>query len=675
MHAILVQPFNAPLTGRQPLPGSKSLTNRSLLLAALATEPVRLHGALFSRDTRIMADCLSVLGIGIQTAELDASITVVGCGGKLPVGKASLHVGNAGTAARFLTALVALHPCGEFHFDGDPAMRERPMQGLLQALQEQGCRFEFADRPWHFPFTLYSSGLRGGRQVVEAAASSQILSALLMVAPYARQDVTIVCSRVRPAFVNMTCALMEQWGVPCQLGHDEWSVPANASYRPAQPTLTVEADATAASYFQALVLAHGGQLALPGLHNGVLLQGDVAFADLLQTHYGLRIVRNPHCWLVQAGAPDLQLATPCRSSEPTAHAMGGFSDTFLTLAALAPLLPHPIRIHGIAHTRRQETDRIHAMATELRKLGQQVVEQDDSLTIFPDLSALRRMARDGVAIDTYEDHRVAMSFAILGTVDVLGNGQPWLTINDPLTCAKTYPAFFSALADISNVARRQGAHGFKVVAVDGGAASGKSSTSRCVAADCHFMHVDTGAHYRAVTASALQQGLKALDSAELIFFLNSLRFDTIVRGNSAFISLNGKIPDGAELRTAAVNANVSDFAALPAVRMAVKNYQRQQADVARAHGFAGLIMDGRDIGTVIFPDADLKVFLVADATTRAARRADEGQADSIANRDAIDSKRATAPLQAAGDAVVIDNSNMPLEAVVATIIRLLFENR
>jgi len=211
---------------------------------------------------------------------------------------------------------------------------------------------------------------------------------------------------------------------------------------------------------------------------------------------------------------------------------------------------------------------------------------------------------------------------------------------------------------------------FKIIAVDGGAASGKSSTSRRVAAALHLLHVDTGAHYRAVTHAGLAAAVSPEAGPALLDFLNKLDLAIAIEGREARIRLNGSVPDDAALRSAAINANVSRFAAQPAVRDAVKTYQREHATVAKAAGFSGLIMDGRDIGTVIFPDADLKIFLTADEATRAARRADEGHADTISARDKMDAARKTAPLLAAEDAVLIDNSALPLEAVVAQVIEL-----
>jgi CMP/dCMP kinase len=205
---------------------------------------------------------------------------------------------------------------------------------------------------------------------------------------------------------------------------------------------------------------------------------------------------------------------------------------------------------------------------------------------------------------------------------------------------------------------------FVVVAMDGGAASGKSSTAKRLAEYGHLLHVDTGSHYRAVTMVCLERGLPAVDSAELTAFLGKLVIDSEIRGRAAFIRINGEVPANRALRTEAVNRQVSHFAALPCVRERVKQYQRDQVALARGAGFRGIVMDGRDIGTVILPHANFKFFLQADEATRRARRADEGQADTIADRDRIDSTRALAPLQSAADAAVIDNSDLSLEAVV-----------
>lgn len=401
-------PFTGPVRGGVTLPGSKSITNRALILAALGPTTVTLRNALFSRDTRIMIAALRTLGFEITADESALTITITGGGGKIPQRDAPIEVGNAGTAARFLTALVSLHPEGTYHFDGDEAMRRRPIGTLLEALEHQGATASARS----FPFTLKTAGLRGGNVRLDATESSQLLSALLMVAPHARAPLTVELKgeTVSRPFVAMTERMVQQFSTPV------------VDY-------AIEGDATAASYFAALALVTQGQLTINGLNlSPAGLQGDAEFYRLLAAHHLIT-------------ASDHQVASGHKRSGFSAD-FNHFSDTFLTLAALAPLLEGPTRITGIAHTRKQETDRVAGMARELRKLGQQVMETEDTLEIHP------RPLTPHREIETYHDHRFAMSFGILGCHDLLKNGQAWLSIKDPACCAKTFPSFFDLLADL-----------------------------------------------------------------------------------------------------------------------------------------------------------------------------------------------------------------------------------
>ncbi len=401
-------PFTGPVRGGVTLPGSKSITNRALILAALGPTTVTLRNALFSRDTQIMIAALRTLGFEITADESALTITITGGGGKIPQREAQIEVGNAGTAARFLTAFVSLHPEGIYHFDGDEAMRRRPIGTLLEALEHQGATASARS----FPFTLKTAGLRGGRVPLDAAESSQLLSALLMVAPHARAPLTVQLKgeTVSRPFVAMTERMVQQFSTPV------------VDY-------AIEGDATAASYFAALALVTQGQLTVNGFNlSPSALQGDAEFYRLLAAHH---------------------LITPSDQRVASGHKRNGFSadfnhfsDTFLTLAALAPLLEGPTQITGIAHTRKQETDRVAGMARELRKLGQHVIETEDTLEIHP------RPLTPHIEIETYHDHRFAMSFGILGCHDLLRNGQAWLSIKDPACCAKTFPGFFDLLADL-----------------------------------------------------------------------------------------------------------------------------------------------------------------------------------------------------------------------------------
>ncbi|MCC5835321.1 MAG: 3-phosphoshikimate 1-carboxyvinyltransferase [Opitutales bacterium] len=435
---LSVQPFQAPIRGRIRLPGSKSLTNRALVLAALGDAPVTLTGALFSRDTQILCAALDALGFVVRANSDAATIYIEGQGGAIPRPKARLHVGNAGTAARFLTALLSLHPEGEYFLDGDPEMYHRPMAGLLDALVGQGAEVEYAGIAGHFPFTLKTHGLAGGRVALDARASSQMLSALIMVAPFAREPMSLLTEGTRPAFVEMTLQLMERLGVhvDCSRGLSELLVRQGRIVFPSA-IFAIEPDLTASSYFLGLVALLGGRLVLEGMPEDSL-QGDIAFAELLKKA-GLEIRQDGSDWFVSRQQP---LSLDGRFDMET------FSDTFLTLAALAPALAESMEIEGIGHTRFQETDRIEAMRCELKRLGQRVTAEAASLRIETDLEELKSIARKGVAIDTYKDHRVAMSFGILGSLDLLGDGLPWLRINDPACCGKTFPEFFNQLESL-----------------------------------------------------------------------------------------------------------------------------------------------------------------------------------------------------------------------------------
>ncbi len=434
-----IVPFTRPVSGSVTLPGSKSLTNRALLLAALCDAPVTLAGALFSDDTHLMSEALRRLGFQVAADPAAHTLTVSAQDRAFQTtGPVELFVGLAGTAARFLTALCAAAPRGLYRIDGVPQMRKRPMKGLIDALRALGADIRCTEAEGFFPLEIHARGLRGGPVEIDATESSQLLSALLMVAPLAASPVEVTAvGGVRWPFVHMTARIMQAF----QPGTSEaverlddncfrirkGGVPAYAS-----PGLhAIEPDASAASYYAALPLVTGGALRLAHLHQG--LQGDTAFLEVIRrvgasvtaTSAGFEVAFPP-------GAPRVGVA---RDFSP-------FSDTFLTLAALSPLFSGPTTITGIAHTRKQETDRVAGMANELRRLGQGVVETEDSLVIMP------RLLRAGQVIQTYHDHRFAMSFAILGCLDLRADGTPWLTIDNPACCAKTFPRFFDVLASL-----------------------------------------------------------------------------------------------------------------------------------------------------------------------------------------------------------------------------------
>ncbi len=430
-----IQPFTKPVRGEVMPPGSKSLTNRALVLAALCPQPVTLTGTLSGEDSAIMVDALRALGLAVESDPPGVTLRISGQEKLFGAPRSQLFTGLAGTAARFLTALCAAAPRGIHVIDGTARMRERPMQGLIDALRALGARIDCTGAEGHLPLEIHAGGLRGGSVSMDARDSSQFLSALLMAAPLARTPVDVTLEGgVRMPFVQMTARMMSHFGQPPvqQLAANRFRVAAPVPYALPEGSYAIEPDASAASYLLALPLVTGGRLTLPGLRDHrESLQGDIRFTEVVQTAGAL------------VSRTDSGLAAEWPAGRPRRGVRQDFSeysDTFLTLAAIAPLLEGPTRISGIAHTRKQETDRIAAAARELRKLGQHVVETPDSIEIHP------RPLPDAAGIETHGDHRFAMSFALLGCHDRLGDGRPWLTIKDPAVCAKTFPAFFDLLA-------------------------------------------------------------------------------------------------------------------------------------------------------------------------------------------------------------------------------------
>ena len=310
------------------------------------------------------------------------------------------------------------------------------MRGLIEALRSLGVDIRCLGEEGFLPVEIHASGLHGGALAIDASESSQLFSALLMVAPLADAPVTAtLAGSLRQPFVTMTARQMGEFGIPHANRGPEplvYSIPLGAYRSPG--SYAVEPDASAASYFLALPLAVNGAVVLPHLRGpGQGLQGDTQFLEVLEK------VGVAQSYLDQGIKVQIEPGTPRQGVKEDFR---DFSDTFLTLAALAPLLEGPTEITGIAHTRKQETDRVGAMAKELKKLGQQVIETEDSLEIHP--RPLPRGEKP-VEIETYGDHRFAMSFAILGCHDLHRDGRPWLAVRNPECCAKTFPNFFEVL--------------------------------------------------------------------------------------------------------------------------------------------------------------------------------------------------------------------------------------
>lgn len=437
-----ITPLAAPPDATVSVPGSKSLTNRALVLAALAVGTSRLTNALFSDDTAVMVESLGRLGIRVEVDPAALTMTVHGRGGVIPEDSAELFAGGAGTAARFLTAVACLGH-GRYRIDGIPRMRERPIQDLVDALGMLGASVTATGG--YPPVTVEARGLRGGRAVVRGDVSSQFVSALLMAAPYADGDVEVVVEGrlVGAPYVEMTLAVMEAFGVEVDRdGLRRFHVSAGQRYRSRE--YTVEPDASSAAYFLAAAAITGGRVAVPGL-SARSLQADAGFADVLE-QMGCRVERSPDLTAVQGpGGPQDpgSRAGPGYPREPGFLRgidvdMRAMSDQTMTLAAIAPFAAGPTRIRGVAHIRHQESDRLAATAAELRRIGQEVEEHDDGLGIDP------RPVRPAL-IQTYEDHRIAMAFAVTGL------RAPGIAIADPGCVAKTFPDFFERLEGLRGV--------------------------------------------------------------------------------------------------------------------------------------------------------------------------------------------------------------------------------
>lgn len=412
-----------PAQARVKVPGSKSLTNRALIVAAMAEGSSTLTGALDSDDTRVMVDSLKRLGIEVEHDVESATIRIRGCTGKVPATEAELFVANSGTSLRFLTAMVATGQ-GTYRLDGTPRMRQRPVQDLLSALNGLGADAKSDLGTGCPPVTVKASYLDGGYAFVKGDVSSQFLSGLLMALPYSRDTTTVEVqgTLVSVPYVTMTTAVMEAFGVRISNRKNRrFDIrPARYVGRP----YAIEPDASAASYMFALAAVTGGTITVEGLGTDSV-QGDVGFVDILE-HMGCTVVRERNATTVTGGT--------LRGVDVD---MNAISDTVMTLAVVALFAQGITRIRNVGHIRHKETDRIAALATELRKLGATVEEHPDGLIIFP------AEAITPARIATYDDHRMAMSFALAG---VKAEG---VTILDPGCVAKTYPGFWDDLGKLA----------------------------------------------------------------------------------------------------------------------------------------------------------------------------------------------------------------------------------
>lgn len=407
------------------VPGSKSITNRALLLAALADGRSILKGVLFSDDSRHFLKGLQALGFQLEIEEDRHRVTVYGQGGKIPAKEASVYVGSAGTAARFLTAMLGFSK-GKYYMDASEQMKKRPMAPLLTSLRELGVRITCDGKEGYFPFTLEAEGLCKQEITVNIEYSSQFLSALLMSACMQEKDFTIhITGKHALSYIHITTTMMEEFGCKVEKqGEDTYVIRGGQTYVARE--YQIEPDVSAACYFFAMAPLLGTEVTVKHL-NFSSMQGDMKFLELLMK-MGCSAKENEEGITVYPPKDGILKGIEAD--------MGSCSDQTMTMAALAPFADSPVIIRNIGHIRYQESDRIKAIVQELTKLGIVCEDMGDAIRIEPGVPK-------GGSICTYEDHRMAMAFSLIGL------RVPGIVIEDPLCCAKTFENYFEILNEIT----------------------------------------------------------------------------------------------------------------------------------------------------------------------------------------------------------------------------------
>ena len=645
--AFLDVPALRAVSGTVRLPGSKSISNRVLLLAALCEGQTTVRDLLDSDDTRVMLQALRQLGCGVV---VDGTTAVIdGLGGRARQPRAELFLGNAGTAMRPLTAALAVLG-GDYALSGIPRMHERPIGDLVDALRALGCNVQYLGQDGFPPLHIGQPNLRLDQPIpVRGDVSSQFLTALLMALPLAAraQDIVIdvVGELISKPYIEITLQLLARFGVKVQRnGWARFVIPAGSRYR-SPGEIHVEADASSASYF----IAAGALSASASGPNGLKIegvgeasiQGDIRFVEAARL-MGAQIDSGPNWLRAERGAWPLKAIDLDCNHIP---------DAAMTLGVMALYADGPSTLRNIASWRVKETDRIAAMAAELRKLGAEVEEGADFIRITPPT------VWQAASLHTYDDHRMAMCGSLAA---FNADGLP-VRIEDPKCVAKTFPDYFETLFELAETAAP-----VPVICIDGPTASGKGTLASEVARRLGYHYLDSGSLYRLTGLAARRAGLSLENPDEAR--LTTLAQQLPVRFVADRILLAGEDVSDA-IRTEAAGMDASRVSALPGVRQALLDLQR---GVAR---LPGLVADGRDMGTVIFPHAPLKIYLTAGAPERAERRhkqliskgipakLDSLRADLEA-RDARDQTRAAAPLKPAQDALLLDNSHLTIEQSV-----------
>ncbi len=653
--AFLDIPPLTGVSGTVVLPGSKSISNRVLLLSALSAGTTTLHDLLDSDDTRVMFEALRALGCGVRSS--GSTIEIDGLGGQLRQKEAKLFMGNAGTAIRPLTAALAVMG-GDFELRGVPRMHERPIGDLVDALRQIGCHIDYLGNEGFPPLHMGQPSLTLDAPIrVRGDVSSQFLTALLMALPLvaANRDIVIevVGELISRPYIEITLNLLARFGVRVVRpeGDDRWqrfTIPAGSQFQ-SPGTLHVEADASSASYFIAAGAIATGARGQKGLRiEGVgadSIQGDIRFIDAARL-MGAQVHSGPNWLEVSRGSWPLKAIDLDCNHIP---------DAAMTLGLMALYAQGTTTLRNIASWRVKETDRIAAMGCELRKLGASVEEGADFIRVTPPATTADWRA---ASIHTYDDHRMAMCFSLAAFNPA---GLP-VRIVDPKCVAKTFPDFFEALLALAQAAP----NAIPVICVDGPTASGKGTLAGAVAKALGYHLLDSGSLYRITALAALQAGL-ALEPANETAIADLIP-GLAIRFCQDQVFLNG-LEVSEAIRTEEAGMNASKVSVLPQVRQALIELQHSFRQLP------GLVADGRDMGTVIFPGATLKVFLTASADKRAQRRYKQLISKGISAtllalradleaRDARDTSRSVAPLRPAQDAQLLDNSDLTVEESV-----------
>jgi len=425
MNSLTLKPIKK-IDGEVNLPGSKSLSNRALLLAALAEGTTRITNLLESDDTRHMLNALKHLGIHYELSHDKTVCTIRGNAGAIELDvPQELFLGNAGTAMRPLCAALCLGK-GEFLLTGEPRMKERPIGHLIDALRQAGADISYLENDGYPPLSIKANGLNGGDISIDGAISSQFLTAVLMAAPLAKEDmtITIIGELVSKPYIDITLHIMEQFGVSVvNNDYKMFHIKAGQKYKAIEEFM-VEGDASSASYFLAAAAIKGGTVKVTGIGRNSI-QGDIAFIEVLEK-MGARVE-----W------SESYVSVTCDTLHAIDMDFNYIPDAAMTIATTALFVEGTTTLRNIYNWRVKETDRLFAMATELRKVGAEVEEGEDYLKITPP-KVLKH-----ASIDTYDDHRIAMCFSLLALDDVS------VTINNPECTAKTFPSYFEVLKSIS----------------------------------------------------------------------------------------------------------------------------------------------------------------------------------------------------------------------------------